>query len=63
MRGVAAETELAAAAAGANGVSDVTGSGEEPAEGDGDRVEQVIDSVLWKLRLHVESQRRVLKMD
>lgn len=43
VRGVAAETEPAAAAAGANGVSDVAGSGEEPAEGDGDKVEQVTD--------------------
>ncbi|XP_075882849.1 GRIP1-associated protein 1 isoform X9 [Nelusetta ayraudi] len=40
VRGVAAETEPAAAAAGANGVSDVAGSAEEPAEGDGDKVEQ-----------------------
>lgn len=38
VRGVAAGTEPAAAAAGANGVSDVAGSGEEPAEGD--KVEQ-----------------------
>lgn len=45
VRGVAAETEAtAAAAAGANGVSsDATGSGEEPAEGDSDKVEQVSD--------------------
>lgn len=44
MRGVAAETEPAAVAAGANGVSDVAGSGEEPqAEGDGGKVEQVTD--------------------
>lgn len=40
VRGVAAGTEPAAAAAGANGVSDVAGSGEEPAEGEGDKVEQ-----------------------
>lgn len=38
VRGVAAGTEPAAAAAGANGVSDVAGSGEEP--GEGDKVEQ-----------------------
>lgn len=50
MRGVTAETESAAVVAGANGVSDVTGSGEESSEGDSDKVEQVIDSVFWKLR-------------
>lgn len=50
MRGVTAETESAAVVAGANGVSDVTGSGEESSEGDSDKAEQVIDSVFWKLR-------------
>lgn len=55
LRGVSAETESAAAAAtGANGVSDVTGSGEEAAGGDSDKVEPVIDSVIWKPRLHFE---------
>lgn len=43
VRGVAAETE-STAAAGANGVSDAPGSGEEPAEGDGDEVGQVTGS-------------------
>lgn len=47
VRGITAETE--SAASGANGVSDVTGSGEESAEGDSDRAQQVIDSVFWKL--------------
>lgn len=59
VRGVTTETEAAAAATGANGVSDVTGSGEESSEGDGDNVEQVIDSVSRKLRLHIESQTRI----
>lgn len=47
VRAFPAETE--SAATGTNGVSDVTGSGEESAEGESDKVKQVIDSVSWKL--------------
>lgn len=43
--------EAAASSSGANGVSDVTGSEEEAAEGAANKLEQVIDS---SARLHVE---------